>query len=329
MPEKSTLRNLDLNLLQVLDVLLREVNVTRAAERLGLSQPAVSGALGRLRRHFNDDLLIRLGNQYHLSPLAMELSKRTSVALRSVADVFSLSSAFDPLTSEREFDIVLSDYASAVLGQAISMELAGRAPRARLRLRQVPTREVKSATAFLRTLHGVVLPHGPVTGLPHINLYKDTWVCMVAAKNNEVGDTLTTAQLSRMPWVTVRECPKATDMLPRLLASLGVVVREQVRVGCYREMPHFVASTDRVALFPARLAARTSPTAGVRFLPCPLNVVPLVEALWWHPMYEQDPAHHWLRSLVHDAARTVVEDSAAPSETPPCAQAGPTPDGGR
>ncbi len=84
----SQFRNLDLNLLLALDALLTERNVTRAAERLGLSQPTVSAALGRLRRHFGDELLHRIGNRYELTPLAQQLSARTTPALADVRRVF-------------------------------------------------------------------------------------------------------------------------------------------------------------------------------------------------------------------------------------------------
>src|SRR5207244_3030001 len=93
--------NLDLNLLVTLDVLLRERNVTRTAEHLGTSQPAVSAALARLRRHFGDELLHRMGNRYELTPLAAELSARTAPALAGVRRVFDVSTEFDPTSVDR------------------------------------------------------------------------------------------------------------------------------------------------------------------------------------------------------------------------------------
>src|SRR4051812_3966749 len=152
--------NLDLNLLVTLDVLLRERNVTRAAERLGSSQPAVSAALARLRRHFGDDLLDRVGNRYELTPLATQLADRTAPALAGVRRVFDVSAEFDPSVVDREFTIVTSDYAAAVLGPIVARILAERAPGIRLRLQQTTPYAVDHAVDTLRTVDGIVVPHG-------------------------------------------------------------------------------------------------------------------------------------------------------------------------
>ena len=130
------LANLDLNLLVTLDALLRERNVTRTAEQLGVSQPAVSGALSRLRRHFGDQLLIRVGNRYELTPLAARVAALTGTALAGVRRVFDATSDFDPSDLDREFTLVSSDYAATVAGPLIARALAEKAPKARLRLQQ-------------------------------------------------------------------------------------------------------------------------------------------------------------------------------------------------
>src|SRR5829696_6453088 len=110
------LSNLDLNLLVPLDALLRERSVTRAAASLGLSQPSLSSSLARLRRHFQDELLTRVGNSYELTPVAVQLRKRTEAALVGVERAFATEPGFDPATSQREYRIVASDYPMAVLG---------------------------------------------------------------------------------------------------------------------------------------------------------------------------------------------------------------------
>src|SRR5688500_10858331 len=130
----GSLRNLDLNLLPTLDALLRERNVTRTAEQLGLSQPAVSASLGRLRRHFGDELLHRTGNRYELTPLALQLRSRTESALHGVHRVFDASPEFDPGASDRQFTLMISDYAMAVFGERLISRLATDAPKIRLHM---------------------------------------------------------------------------------------------------------------------------------------------------------------------------------------------------
>src|SRR4051794_28926516 len=112
--------SLDLNLLVSLDALLQERSVTRAAAQLGLSQPALSASLARLRRHFGDDLLFRVGNEYRLTPLALQLKELTRIALSGVERVFSAQPDFHPASSTREFSLLVSDYVVVVLGDTIA-----------------------------------------------------------------------------------------------------------------------------------------------------------------------------------------------------------------
>src|SRR5947209_14433024 len=129
-----SLPNLDLNLLLSLDALLEQRGVTRAAQQLGLSQPALSASLARLRRHFGDELLSRTGNEYRLTPLAVQLKPRVRLALQGVERVFTAQPDFDPAESTREFSVLTSDYAAALLGSALAGLFVAEAPSARLRL---------------------------------------------------------------------------------------------------------------------------------------------------------------------------------------------------
>jgi DNA-binding transcriptional LysR family regulator len=298
MPVDRVLVNLDLNLLITLDVLLRERNVTRAAEQLGSSQPAVSAALARLRRHFGDDLLHRIGNRYELTPLATQLASRTAPALTGVRRVFDAHAEFDPSAVEREFTVVTSDYAAAVLGPIVTRLLAERAPGVRLRLQQTSPYAVDHAVDTLRAVDGIVLPHGFLADTPFTDLYSDRWVCIVARDNAAVGAGLTLAQLGELPWVVLYNLPTAFAPAARQLRMIGIEPRVAVVV---LPMPFLVAGTDRVALLQEHLARRISGLTGIRVLPCPFEVVPLAEAFWWHPMYRADPAHAWLRGVLAEA----------------------------
>src|SRR3712207_5271392 len=128
------LARLDLNLLVSLDALLQERSVTRAAAQMGLSQPALSASLARLRRHFGDELLTRVGNESRLTPLAVQLRDLVRIALSGVERVFAAQTEFDPASSTREFSVLVSDYVVAVLGDTIAALLAEEAPHTRLRL---------------------------------------------------------------------------------------------------------------------------------------------------------------------------------------------------
>ncbi|MEU6747739.1 LysR family transcriptional regulator [Spirillospora sp. NPDC046719] len=294
--------NLDLNLLVTLDVLLRERNVTRAAEQLGCSQPTVSAALARLRRHFGDELLHRTGGRYELTPLAVQVAARTPPAVDGIRRVFDVRAEFDPATVEREFTIITSDYAVAVLGPVVARLVAERAPGVRLRMQQTGPHVVDHAAETLRTVDGVVLPHGFLADMPYTDLYEDRWVCVVARDNPAVGARLSLAQLKEMPWVMLYHRPTAFAPAAQQLRMIGVEPRVEIVVDGFLQMPFLIAGSDRIALLQEQLARRIADASGVRVLDCPFEAVPLAEAFWWHPMYRSDVAHAWLRELLVEAA---------------------------
>ncbi|MEU4312266.1 LysR family transcriptional regulator [Nocardia sp. NPDC024068] len=301
----DSLRNLDLNLLTTLDALLTERNVTRAAENLGLSQPAVSAALRRLRRHFHDELLHRSGNRYELTPLAEQLREPAAAALVGIQRVFDAVPVFDPATSSREFTVLVSDYAATVFCDQLATVLAEQAPGVRLRLDQQTGAHIDQAPESLRTADGTFLPHGFLTDMPSLDVFTDSWVLIVSADNTEVGDTVTLEQLAELPWVVTYHAPTAFTPAARQLRMIGIEPDIRVVVQSFLAVPFMVTGTRCVALLQRRLADRLADAAQVRVLPCPWEVVPLVEAFWWHPTHRADPAHQWLRSVLTEVSAEV------------------------
>ncbi|MDQ0382855.1 LysR family transcriptional regulator [Amycolatopsis thermophila] len=302
------LTSLDLNLLVTLDALLEHRSVSRAAEQMGLSQPAVSAQLARLRRHFGDDLLARFGNQYRLTPLAVQLRGRVRTAVTGIERVFAAEPDFDPATTAREFSLVISDYGVAVLGSALAATLQREAPDARVRFIANTPAVVDNAAQALTGIDLLVMPHGFIDGLPHRDLHRDEWVCLVSGENTDVGATLTVDQLRTMPWVVSYHGPTASTPAARQMRMLGIEPRIQVVTENFLTVPALVAGTGRVALLQQRLAERIPADLGVRALPCPFDASPLVEAYWWHPMYEHDPGHRYLRDLLSRVSAEVTAD---------------------
>jgi DNA-binding transcriptional LysR family regulator len=303
------LANLDLNLLVTLDALVRERNVTRTAQHLGVSQPAVSATLARLRRHFGDPLLTRVGNRYELTPLAAQLAPLTGPAIAGVRRVFDLTADFDASTLQREFTVLTSDYAAVVLAPIVARQLAEQAPGVRLRLRNTTPSAVEHATETLRLADGLLIPHGFLADIPHTDLYEDRWVCIVSADNPRIGDRLTLEQLGELPWVVYLNLPTAFAPAVQQLRMIGVEPHVEVVVEGFLQMPFLVAGTNRVAFIQEHLACRIADAAAVRILPCPFDAVPLTEAFWWHAIYREDPAHAWLRALMREAGRTLAANA--------------------
>jgi DNA-binding transcriptional LysR family regulator len=301
------LAGLDLNLLVSLDALLQQRGVTRAARQLGLSQPALSASLARLRRHYDDELLVRVGNDYRLSPLAVQLGGLVRAALTGVERVFAAQPDFDPASSSREYVLLVSDYAVAVLGDAVANLVAAEAPGARLRLVANTPPLVERAAESLLSHDLMLMPHGFVSDLSHQDLYQDEWVCVVAAGSPVVERGLTVDDLRTLPWVLTYNGQTASTPAARQMRMHGIEPHAQVVTESFLTVPTLVAGSDRVALLQRRLVDLLPLDVGVRALPCPFEVSPLIETMWWHPVYDDEPEHLWLRHLLQRAADQTLQ----------------------
>ncbi|MFF3341365.1 LysR family transcriptional regulator [Streptomyces flavidovirens] len=306
------LASLDLNLVIALRVLLEERSVTRAGQRVGLSQPAMSAALARLRRHFDDDLLSRVGSRYELTALGQVLLDRTATACDLLERVFTSQADFDPAHETHTFTLIASDYAVAVFGAELARTVHAEAPGIRLRFRQTPTDVTENTGTLLSTVDGLLMPHGVISGFPTVELYRDRWVFLVSDDHPDVGERLTLDDLRRLPWVTYQRTYDAPAV--RQLGMLGIEPRTEVSVDSFQALPWLVAGTRRIALIQELLADRLRGVAPVRVMECPYEAVPVQEALWWHPAHTHDAAHIWLRET---AGRIAVAASSPPAHPRP------------
>jgi DNA-binding transcriptional LysR family regulator len=303
----ASLASLDLNLLVFLRELLRERNVTRAAERVGVTQSAASAALARLRRHFGDDLLVRSRGGFVLSPLAVQLAAQVEPVCAAVERLFATGPEFRPSESEREFTLLTPDYVLVALGERLSRAVHSAAPRARLHVRVVKEALPDDALETLRLLDGIISAPTPALrapGIRSLELFRDRWVCVVATDSG-VGERLELEDLERLPWVVPHhpdgEYPARFPLAP-LISRLSVRPRVAVRVDSYLGTPYFVAGTDRVAVMQRRLAQVFADRPDLRILACPGDPPPIVETLWWHEKNDDDEAHRWFREQIVRAA---------------------------
>ncbi|MET0133476.1 MAG: LysR family transcriptional regulator [Kibdelosporangium sp.] len=303
----NSLANIDLNLLVILRELLREQNVTRAAQRVGVTQPAASAALARLRRHFGDDLLERTRTGFVLTPLGEQLAGEIEPVYLGLERFFSPEPAFRPADSEREFTILTTDYVLAAFGEQLSRSLYAAAPNARLSVKVAKSALPTDLPETLRAIDGIIsAPKAEfkVADLRGQELFRDHWVCVVDA-GNEVGDRLELSDLERMPWVVPHHpdggYPASSPLAP-LLAKLTTRPRVAVRVDSYQATPYFVAGTGRVAVMQHRLARQFANRPDLRLLDCPGAPPPIVEYFWWHRKNSHEEGHDWLRGLLGRAA---------------------------
>jgi DNA-binding transcriptional LysR family regulator len=304
---------IDLNLLVALGALLEERNLTRAGEKINMSQPTMSGALARLRLHFGDELLVRSGRQYVLTPVAERLLPAVQEALRQVERTLEVTPEFDAGTSERQFSLALSDYAVTVLIEPLLRRVHELAPGVGLELSPIPPDMQESDRGLLQ--HDLLI--GPLgfrfLGRSEV-VFRDRFVCIVDPGNPRLTDGwLSLADLGELPHAAATFGHAGLNPAERALAELGVQRHVQVTTVGWLSLPFVVAGTDLVAVVPERLARRVAAAAGVAVAEPPFGRVELVEAAWWHPMRTADPALAWLRTILSEAAQSLDLALSGPS----------------
>lgn len=304
--------DLDLNLLVALDALLTERSVTKAADRLCRSQPALSASLKRLRRQFDDELLVRVGNQFELSPLAEQLRARLAVVLSDIERVFATRARFDPSRAKREFVVASSDYATVILAPNIVDLAAVEAPGIALRFVQISDQVVDNPADHLRVFDGMFLPVGYIGDVvEHFVGYRDRWVIIADRQNSLIDATSTTEGLAQLKWVLPFHRRGFGIPPVRQLELIGVDLDVAASADGFVALPALVAGSDRVAFIQEKLAARLATSSELEVRECPFEPVPLDEAMWWHPTLTADPGHIWFRGLVRRASEVMSKQTTS------------------
>jgi LysR family nod box-dependent transcriptional activator len=300
-------RRLDLNLLVALDALLSECSVSRAAERLCLGQSAASSALGRLRDHFNDPLLVQVGRRLEPTALGLELLPKVRVALALTREIVDAPVNFESSRCTRHFTLVASDYVAGVLLPAVSLELARIAPGVRLSLRDMPVPrdgDVVSEALDYRRSDCVIVPQRRLNpAYPHLPLMSDQLCCIVCARQPQFAGGLSLADYCEAEHV-VREFADGRNLAMDAvhLHELGVQRRVAVALESFVLMPEFIVGTARIATIFRRQAQRFAQHYPLRIHPTPLAFPEAVQVLQWHPYQDHDPAMLWFRGLLLEQA---------------------------
>jgi DNA-binding transcriptional LysR family regulator len=305
------LNRFDLNLLVSLDALLREKNVTRASERLRVSQPAMSAALHKMRDYFGDQLLVRVGREMELTPRGLSLVEPVREALLRIQAALGTQPSFEPGTTRREFTIIVSEEAVPGFLPAILQQVAANAPEIRCRI------ELISQTALTRLEYGeadlclsldnlrLYEARAYPESLRSVRLRPVRWVCAVDRDHPSVGDTLTAEQYYALPHVFGRPSgySASAEELVRRLFDIDLTVH--LTVPSLLHLPLVLAGTSYVATVPERVTALFSSLMPIKTFPLPFPTGEHYEILLWHKRHEPDPAHAWLRELIIALAQTL------------------------
>lgn len=302
----------DLNLLPALQVLLEVKNVSRAADRMERSQPATSAALAKLRRYFDDDLLVRVGRTYELTPFAQSLVPLVAEAMVRVQRATEARSGFDPATSERTFVIAASDYASTLIIGALRHILREEAPGVHVDF--IPNGDLRGMLSEFARMDLLIGPPEYQFEGNSRHLFRDSFVAMV----DEGNPLLEREQLELTDLLSV---PHAVGFFGddiRTPADLvfdhhGLEPRAVAVLAGFLPLPQVVEGTDLLAVLPRMLAARAQRGTNLVMLVFDEEIEPsLVETMFWHPSKSGDPASKWLRSVVQRACADLHETYTGP-----------------
>ena len=298
----AKLADVDLNLLVALDALLQARSVSGAAARVGLSTPAMSHALGRLRKQLGDPVLVRAGQGMVPTPRAEAMRNGVHELLGRARAVLEPVPSFDPRVADRELRIRASDYVLSTLGAELDLRITQSAPRVRLRFlpntAQDPV-EIREGTVELAI--GVYRDLPPECRIQ--TLFDERLVCVVRREHPSIRARITLDQYATADHVQIAPRGQPGGYVDVVLARQGRHRRVARAVPFFLSAMQLAAQTDYVLTVPERLARSWAARFDLRVLEPPLAFEPYAVVQLWHPRHHDDPGHEWLRAQVAAAAR--------------------------
>ena len=279
--------------------MLRHASVTRAAAHVGLTQSALSSALGRLRKQFGDQLFINTRSGMLPTPRALELAPPLTEALALIRNAMSASGTFDARTSRRSLRLCMTDVGEMVLLPALMRHLGTEGPALRLETAQLPSAEL---AARLES-NDIDLAIGYLPQLPEkmrrACLFQEHYVCMTRRGHPAGLDApITEAQFLASRHILIASMGSGHQTLERTLARHGVQDNVALRVPHFVVVSMIVAGTDLVVSLPSRAAAASTKLVEVKVHPLPIPIPSFDVMMYWHERVDNDPANLWLRRVV-------------------------------
>jgi len=294
------IKDVDLNLLAVFNQLLVERRVSKVAENLGLTQPAISNALARLRKLLGDELFLRTPGGMEPTPFADQLAEPVAYALGMIHSALNQRSTFDPAVSERVFTIGMTDIGEIYFLPSLMERLAAAAPRLSLstvrntavNLRdEMSAGHVDLAIGLLPQLKG---------GFYQRRLFKQRYVCMFRKAHRLDKRKISLQEFSAAEHVVVVSAGTGHGKVDELLERSGIERKVRLTVPHFVAIGHILHSTNMVATVPERLAQRMVEPFGLSYVSHPAALPEVAINVFWHAKLHKDPANQWLRGLLFE-----------------------------
>lgn len=295
------LHTVDLNLLVVFQHLYNARRVSRVAEALGVTQPAVSNALARLRKLFNDELFVRTSRGMLPTPMAIELAEPVAAALDALHGVFNRQVAFDPATSQKAFQIAMTDIGEVHFLPRLMHALGEQAPG--ITVSTVRNTAINLQEEMAAGQVDLAVGHLPdlTSGFFQRRLFRQKYVCMFRPGHPlDQASGVSRDDFERAEQVVVVAAGTGHGQVDEFMTRAHVHRNIRLRV------PHFVAladilhATDLIATVTEKFAQRSAQHFGLRYVDHPIDVPDIQINLFWHARFHQEPASQWMRTLLFD-----------------------------
>jgi len=307
------IRNLDLNLLPILNALLEERNVSATARRLKMSQPAVSAGLSRLRHALGDELFIRGRSGMKPTAFALNLERPLKTVLGLIENELLRAPTFEPALTRRCFTFSTSDIGEQVFFPRLLKMLRRAAPHATLRSLAIPHDRleramdegaVDCAIGYFPDLTGANIISQP--------LFEHPFVCLVRQDHPVIGSTMSLEQFLAAEHLVVSQEGRSQEIFERMMERLGHSRRILLHIPHFMSVPALIAETDMISIVPLTLGIVSAQTAAVRYVTPPLAIPAIPLKQFWHRRMDSDPALQWLRAMI--AEEFVGRDPFVPVE---------------
>ena len=301
----TSIDHVDLNLLRVFYAIVEERSLTRAGERLALSQPAVSYSLGRLRTLFDDALFIRTRAGMQPTPVALELAVIVGHALDTVRQALRYAEHFDPATSTRTYRLSLSDAGEMAYLPAICAKLHDAAPHVKLIVEPLPVEEIEEALRSSQLDFAIGNLPELLPRTRYGVLFEESYVCMTRKREDlPAGSKLKLDQFIAASHVQVRSLEHSHHALDDALRAKGVGRNIALAVPHFVALPGVLAVTDLFATLPERLAHILNRDDAFRIYALPVQLPKAAVTMHWHEHFHEDESIVWMRALMTDILTT-------------------------
>lgn len=292
------LSEIDLNLFVVFDAIYTEGNLTRAGEIIGITQPAVSNSLSRLRKMFDDPLFVRTAEGMVPTPVAQNIVGPVRQALGLIRSSVQESDRFDPAASEKRFRVSMTDLTQSIVLPYVLGRLKREAPGISVDCYQARRRDLNIELASGNLDLAVDIPLTPDPQIRQAPLFSHPHVCVFRSQHPDIGNKLTTDQYLGLSHIHISSRRGGLGHVDLALGKLGKRRNIALRTQHYLATPELVSRTDLALTVPRVFADFLVTQYPVRYLDLPFSVPHLESHLYWHESTDKDQANRWLREMM-------------------------------